>query len=66
MSKGLYGYKCFYGGRTHEVYADSLWAAKQQAVAYFKPRKRQEHMVSVVCCQRPDGSTVTHSTASFG
>lgn len=59
------GYMGFYNGKTCEVYADSLYAAKLKAVEHFKPRKSQQHMVSVVLCEK-NGEQVTHSTASFG
>jgi len=59
----MHGFKCFYNGREWETHAESLYAAKLAAVAYFKAPKSKSHMVSVVLCERPDGSTVTHSTA---
>ena len=54
------GYKAFFNGRETEVYADSLYAAKVKAVALFKPRRSQEHMVHVYLCEREDGSQVVH------
>jgi hypothetical protein len=57
------GYIAFFGDRELEVYAPSIWEAKQKAVAQFKPRKKQEHMVHVYLCKRADGSDVLHSTA---
>lgn len=45
------GYKAFYNGKSIEVYATTLFEAKNKAVAVFKPRKSQEHMVSVVLCE---------------
>jgi hypothetical protein len=41
------GYIAFYNGKQTEIYADSLYEAKQKAVAFFKPRKSQAHMVHV-------------------
>ena len=58
------GYKAFYNDKTTEVYAESLYAAKLKAIEYFKPRKSQQHMVSVVLCEL-DGKQVTHSPAAF-
>lgn len=58
------GYKAFYQNKTHDLYAPSLYAAKVAAIAHFKPRKSQQHMVSVVLCELA-GEQVTHSTASF-
>jgi hypothetical protein len=57
------GYIAFYGDRELEVYAPSSYEAWQKAVALFKPRKKQEHMVHVHLCKRADGSEVLHSTA---
>ena len=59
----MYGFKCFYNGREWETYAESMYAAKLAAVAHFKAPKSKAHMVSVVLCERPDGSTVIHSPA---
>lgn len=39
------GYIFFYNGKSIEINADSLYAAKIKAIAVFKPRKSQEHMV---------------------
>lgn len=59
------GYKAFYSGESIEIYAETLLAAKQKAVAAFKVRPKKAHMVSVVLCEK-DGQTVSHSTAEFG
>ncbi len=59
------GYLAFYNGRKVEVYAETLYAAKVKAIAALKVRRSQEHMVSVVLCERPDGSQVTHSASMF-
>jgi hypothetical protein len=53
------GYVAFFNGKRTEVYADSLYQAKQKAITHFKPRKSQEHMVSVVLAEK-DGQPVTH------
>lgn len=57
------GYVAFFGGRETEVRADSLYAAKCAAVAFFKPRKSQEHMVHVHLAERADGSEVVHAAS---
>jgi hypothetical protein len=59
------GYKAFFNGKEVELYASGLYPAKVAAIAHFKPRKKQEHMVSVVLCERADDSVVTHSPADF-
>lgn len=56
----MYGYIAFYGGRRHELHADSLFAAKEKAVAHFKVRPKQAHMVSVLLAEK-DGQQVTHT-----
>ena len=59
------GYKAFYNGKSIEIYAETLFAAKTKAVAEFKVRPKKQHMISIVLCEK-DGETVTHSTAEFG
>lgn len=54
----MYGYKAFWRGKTTEVRAASSYEAQQKAAAIFKTKKR--HEVTVVLCERPDGSQVTH------
>jgi ribosomal protein S5 len=56
------GYIAFYAGKQTEVRAASLYAAKLAAVAFFKPRRAQEHMVHVHLAERADGSAVLQST----
>ena len=41
-------YKVFYNKRTAEVQACDMYQAKLEAIKVFKPRKSQEHMISVV------------------
>lgn len=67
----MHGFKAFYNSKTVDVYAESLYAAKLKAIAHFKPRKSQEHMISVMLCEKDvdpttgKGTQVTHSTASL-
>ena len=58
---GNYGYVCFYKGKRHEVYAPSSYAALCAAQLYFRTTKGYE--VTVVLCERPDGSQVEHTAA---
>lgn len=60
-SNDLYGYVTFYDRKRHELYAHSLYAAKQAAVAYFKPPKSRQHMVSVVLAELPNGMPTIHA-----
>ena len=63
------GYVCFWSGKRCEVYADTLFAAKEKAIAEFQRnagRKRvKSHMVSVVLAEK-DGEQVVHNPAILG
>ena len=52
------GYKAFYRGKTIEVYAATSYEAQKKAATIFKAKKQYE--VTVVLCERADGSQVTH------
>jgi hypothetical protein len=52
------GYKCFYKGKTCEVYADTSYQAQQLAAQKFKAKKSYE--VSVFLCEK-QGEQVTHT-----
>ena len=58
------GYKAFFNGKTTEIHANTLFQAKQKAVAFFKPPKSKQHLVHVVLCEK-EGETVTHSTTEL-
>ena len=58
------GYIAFYSGKTTEIYAESIYQAKLKAIEHFKPRKSQQHMVSVILAEK-NGEVVTHSTSEF-
>lgn len=45
------GYKAFYNSKTADVYADTKLAARDKAVAIFKPPKSKQHMVHVELCE---------------
>lgn len=55
----MHGYIALYGDKRHELYAESLYAAKQAAVAHFKPPKSRVHNVTVHLAEI-NGETVTH------
>jgi len=63
MESSMNGYKCFYRGKTLEVRAATSLEAQGKAAAAFKARKAYE--VTVVLCERGDGTTVSHSGAEF-
>jgi len=60
------GYVCFWNGERCEVHAETMFAAKDKAIAEFQRqagRKRVKgHMVSVVLGER-DGEQVVHDPA---
>ena len=55
----MHNYVVFYNGKTAELQADSLYAAKLKAIDLFKPRKSQQHMISVMFAD------ATHSTSEI-
>ncbi len=59
------GYVAFFNGKRHELYAASLYEAKQAAVKHFEAPRSKEHTVSVMLAERADGSKVVHSTGSL-
>lgn len=59
-----HGYVGFYQNREVDIYASSLYAAKQAAVAHFKPPKSRAHTVHVHLAETPDGKQYKH-TADF-
>lgn len=56
------GYVCFYNGKRIELYADSTYDAKLQAVAKFKAPKSKQHMVSVMLAE-VNGNDITHTAS---
>jgi hypothetical protein len=54
------GYKCFYKGKTCEVYADTSYQAQLQAAQQFKAKKSYE--VSVYLCEKQGGQIVHTAT----
>jgi hypothetical protein len=58
------GYKAFYNGKTWDIHADSLYAAKLAAIKVICPPRSKEHMVSVVLCEKA-GEQVVTSTGSL-
>lgn len=58
--KPINGYVAMYNGKQTDIYAETLYAAKQKAIAHFKPKKSQQHMVIVMLAEKPDGTQVIH------
>lgn len=58
-------YKAFYNQKTEDIEADNLYSAKQQAIRVFNAPKSKQHMVSVVLCERDDGTEVVHNGSEF-
>lgn len=61
--KPVYGYIALYGSKRHELYAESLYAAQQAALAHFRPPKSRRYQVSVHLAEI-DGETVTQVITS--
>lgn len=57
------GYKAFYNGKTCEVWATSSYQAQLEAAKILKARKSYD--VTVIICERADGTQVVHSTGSL-
>jgi hypothetical protein len=55
----MHGYKAFYNGQEADIHAESLYAAKLQAIAHFKVKKSKQHLVHVHLCEL-NGEQVTH------
>lgn len=53
------GYKAFYKGKATEIYADTLYGAKLKAITFFKPKKKDEHNITVCLCEK-NGQQVVH------
>ena len=56
---GDYGYIAFYKGKKVEVYAPSSYAAQKLASVHFGVKRSYE--ITVVLCERSDGSQVVHT-----
>lgn len=54
------GYIAFFGDRQVEVHAETLYAAKQQALEVFRPAKSKRHLVSVQLVEKA-GEQVIHA-----
>lgn len=54
-----YGYVAHFFGQKKEFYADSLYAAKQEAVKQFHPAKSKVGYLSVMLAE-VDGVAVVH------
>jgi hypothetical protein len=50
------GYKCFYRGKTCEVYAATSYEAQLKAAAMFKAKKTYE--ITVVLCEKQGAQVV--------
>lgn len=61
--KKTFGYIALYQSKRAEIYAESLYAAKMQALEHFKPPKSKRHLVSVHLAE-VDGETVTQVITS--
>ena len=58
------GYIAFYQGNQKEVYADSIWQAKQKAIAELGVPKKKQGLLSVVLAE-VEGNQVIHNSSSI-
>jgi hypothetical protein len=58
------GYIAFYQGNQKEVFADSIWQAKQKAIAELSVPKKKQGLLSVVLAQ-VDNNQFTHNASSI-
>lgn len=65
IGTGSYEYKAFYLGKHVPVMADTLLAAKETAVEYFKPSRARKHMVAVVLVGKADSTVIPLDPASL-
>lgn len=61
-SEGDLGYIAGYADKKIGVYAENLYAAKQKAVAHFKPSKKNTGLLWITLAEDSEGNTVTQST----
>ena len=60
-------YEAFFNRQRTTIEAEGRYAAKQKAVAHFKPRKSQLGLVSVVLVHNGDAPVaLNNSNADFG
>jgi hypothetical protein len=58
------GYKAFYNGKTVEVHAATILAARDLAAEKLKVPAKKRYLVAIVLCEK-DGRTVAHSTTEL-
>lgn len=56
------GYKCFYRGKTMDVYAVNPLEARDKAAKVWKAKKAYE--VTAILCEK-DGKQIEHKTSSI-
>lgn len=62
---GKCGFLAMFKGQEFEIWQsenEGLFAAKKKAIAHFKPKKKDEWLISVHLCVRENGSEVLQST----
>ena len=57
------GYKAFFNGKSIEVRAETSYKAQCEAAKVLKVSDKKRYQITVVLCERADGSTVEHSAA---
>ena len=56
------GYKCFYNGKTCEVYANTSYEAQGKAQVILKVKDNKRYLITPMLCET-EGNQVIHSTA---
>lgn len=59
------GYIGFYNGKRVVVMAKTQLEARDEVAKQLKVPPKKQHMISVVLCERADGSQVVHSTGGL-
>jgi hypothetical protein len=58
------GYIGLYSGTKVEVYADSIWEAKQKAIQLLNVPKKKEGLLSIMLAE-VNGTQYVHNTSSI-
>ena len=56
----MHGYIAFYNRDTKEIRAESLYEAKQKAIAHFKPPKSKQHLIAIELVE-VDNKSISHT-----
>ena len=60
-TEGDKGFVAGYAGKKIGVYAENLYAAKQKAIAHFKPTKKNMGLLWITLAEDSEGNIITQS-----